>query len=513
MGNHLWTVQLTPSGASTNALANEEAIDMEVENNELYVLGNTTSPFKGPLIGAGDSFLLRLDPSNGSEIEGIQFGTTAIDASRSISVDGLNVYLIGTTQGDLAGTGNAGDYDIFVRKYLLPPTIIDDDSDTIDDSTDNCAPLTYCPSNYSSCYNPDQLDSDSDLAGDVCDSCPASVGSCSGSDSQTCDSSGCTLSVADPNSGGFNTITVPAGTLSEPTSFSMTMFDSSPPGFDFFDVGVAENFSLFFVFTPSGLTFSPPVTIEIRYNDGFGYLAQSGDLTIFQNSGGNWNPVPGSCVPDADYDDTSNGSCFVEVTSFSAFVVAGPGGGTGNGGADVSTLSATLKKKNALENMLLSSKVMRNRFKSSLLLACAEKLGNNNDKAKAQAELAYSDEIALLSNNGKNKFSKEVKECAEQEYLNSVEELIDIKCFRKDVQESERNGARFADAPQPPKEEFESFGEECESVLRKELLNEPIEIDSNGDDRESGIGFTSFFTAPVIWGAVFAVLLIGFLRR
>ena len=322
LGNHLWTVQLTPSGASTNALANEEAIDMEVENNELYVLGNTTSPFKGPLIGAGDSFLLRLDPSNGSEIEGIQFGTTAIDASRSISVDGLNVYLIGTTQGDLAGTGNAGDYDIFVRKYLLPPTIIDDDSDTIDDSTDNCAPLTYCPSNYSSCYNPDQLDSDSDLAGDVCDSCPASVGSCSGSDSQTCDSSGCTLSVADPNSGGFNTITVPSGTLSDPTSFSMTMFDESPPGFNNFDVGGADVFSLFFVFTPSGLSFNPPITLELRYNDGGQFLAEQGLLTVYVNEGSGWIQQPANCVADADFTD-GIGTCFLTVSNFTAFVVAG----------------------------------------------------------------------------------------------------------------------------------------------------------------------------------------------
>ena len=71
---------------------------------------------------------------------------------------------------------------------------------------------------------------------------------------------------------------------------------------------------------------------------------------------------------------------------------------------DVSVLSATLKKKNALENMLLHSNVLRSRFKRALHLACAEKLGSDGDKAKAAAETFFVDDIALLSGNGKNEF-------------------------------------------------------------------------------------------------------------
>ena len=126
---------------------------------------------------------------------------------------------------------------------------------------------------------------------------------------------------------------------------------------------------------------------------------------------------------------------------------------------DVSVLSATLKKKNALENMLLHSNVLRSRFKRALHLACAEKLGSDGDKAKAAAETFFVDDIALLSGNGKNEFSQKVRDCAAEAYAESVQELIDIKCFGKDIKTDDRED----DVGIPGRSSFAACGQQGDS--------------------------------------------------
>ena len=155
-----------------------------------------------------------------------------------------------------------------------------------------------------------------------------------------------------------------------------------------------------------------------------------------------------------------------------------------NGDDSVKILGDTLKTKNMLENMLLHSASMRNRFRKALEIQCAEELGNSSDKKAAEnekagllelkelvktggapedddedkcgkgktqichippgnpkntQELCVSDKavdthLAHGDNMGKcEKFSDKVKECAKEKYVEAVQQLIDIKCFGKDV--------------------------------------------------------------------------------
>ncbi|MCK5606380.1 SBBP repeat-containing protein, partial [Candidatus Pacearchaeota archaeon] len=67
--------------------------------------------------GSADVFITKYDAS-GNRLWIKQFGSTDWDDSSGIAVDANgNSYVTGNTSGDLAGTGHAGLYDVFMTKY------------------------------------------------------------------------------------------------------------------------------------------------------------------------------------------------------------------------------------------------------------------------------------------------------------------------------------------------------------------------------------------------------------
>ena len=128
----------------------------------------------------------------------------------------------------------------------------DIDGDGVDDDVDNC------PSDY----NPDQLDSDNDSDGEVCDFCPDDA-------TDTCDpdsSANAYVSAVDgatlttPN--GHASFNVPSGALSADSSMSITQTTPSEPNVRIEDSqGIIVNQ---YSFTPTGAIFNAPVTITVE---------------------------------------------------------------------------------------------------------------------------------------------------------------------------------------------------------------------------------------------------------
>jgi hypothetical protein len=92
----------------------------------VYVAGSTAGDMDGvgfgdPLFGGTDFFLAKFDP-DGSFLGTRQLGTTATDEANGVSVDGAgNVYVAGSTAGDLddVGFGDplSGGVDLFLAKF------------------------------------------------------------------------------------------------------------------------------------------------------------------------------------------------------------------------------------------------------------------------------------------------------------------------------------------------------------------------------------------------------------
>jgi hypothetical protein len=118
-GNLLFTRQL-------GTLAADEARGVAVDGvGNIFVTGTTGQDLDGPLIGdpfvgATDFFLAKFGPS-GSLLFTRQLGTLADDRGFAVAVDGAgNVYVTGTTAGDLDGPGVdpfVGGTDIFLAKF------------------------------------------------------------------------------------------------------------------------------------------------------------------------------------------------------------------------------------------------------------------------------------------------------------------------------------------------------------------------------------------------------------
>jgi hypothetical protein len=131
----------------------------------------------------------------------------------------------------------------------------DTDADGICDGLDNCPAES----------NPDQLNSDGEGGGDVCDACPlpASTPACSCSGTAAGESIGSagpsTLTTPDGNV----SVTIPEGSLDGETSITIT------PGLCEFKVGTPTAAVPVFSseFGPDGQTFDPPVTITWQWDD------------------------------------------------------------------------------------------------------------------------------------------------------------------------------------------------------------------------------------------------------
>jgi len=105
-----WSRQLGTSGRDRGfGLATDSLQNVFVAGYTEGVLGATSA-------GEYDGFLSKFDTAGGLKWTR-QFGTSAWDLPRALSVDANgNAYVTGSTRGSLAGA-NVGDYDVFVTKY------------------------------------------------------------------------------------------------------------------------------------------------------------------------------------------------------------------------------------------------------------------------------------------------------------------------------------------------------------------------------------------------------------
>jgi hypothetical protein len=112
-GSEVWTTQI-----GTSEWDSGRSISVDIFGNA-YITGFTRGDIGGPNAGDIDAFLIKFD-SGGNELWSTQLGTSTYDTSSGIAMDTSgNVYISGTTDGDLGGP-SAGGYDAFLVKYEVP---------------------------------------------------------------------------------------------------------------------------------------------------------------------------------------------------------------------------------------------------------------------------------------------------------------------------------------------------------------------------------------------------------
>ncbi len=111
-GNKIWTRQW---GTNLDDLGFGVAVD---GFGNIYVTGYTPGELDGNTnAGYSDIFLTKFD-SSGNKIWTKQWGTNLDDLGFGVSVDGSgNIYVTGSTTGELDGNTNAGSSDIFLTKF------------------------------------------------------------------------------------------------------------------------------------------------------------------------------------------------------------------------------------------------------------------------------------------------------------------------------------------------------------------------------------------------------------
>ncbi len=113
-GNELWSRQI-----GTSDLDRGWSVAVDGAGN-IFISGDTEGDLGGPNTGNKDAFLAKFD-SSGSLLWTQQIGSTQLDQSWTVTVDGSgNAYITGQTRGNLGGP-NAGDYDAFLVKYSPIP--------------------------------------------------------------------------------------------------------------------------------------------------------------------------------------------------------------------------------------------------------------------------------------------------------------------------------------------------------------------------------------------------------
>lgn len=111
-GNELWTRQF---GSWERDFARAVAVN---DAGDAYVVGDTYGTLPGQVSAGGyDAFVRRYDPA-GNELWTRQFGGGGGEGAWGVALDGAgNAYVVGTTGAALAGQAPAGSFDAFVRKY------------------------------------------------------------------------------------------------------------------------------------------------------------------------------------------------------------------------------------------------------------------------------------------------------------------------------------------------------------------------------------------------------------
>ncbi|NEP21093.1 MAG: PEP-CTERM sorting domain-containing protein [Moorea sp. SIO3I6] len=100
-GQQQWVKQLGTSGE-------DRSFDISFDSNDnVYIAGTTTGNLGGSVVGGDDAYFIKLD-SNGNTLLSQQYGTSQFDTAFAIDVDNNgNIYTGGYTTGDLGGV-NAG---------------------------------------------------------------------------------------------------------------------------------------------------------------------------------------------------------------------------------------------------------------------------------------------------------------------------------------------------------------------------------------------------------------------
>ena len=109
-GTAAWTRQFgTPES--------DEILSMAIDASGLYLAGMTTGTLGGQTTaGSADAFIRKYD-FDGRVVWTRQFGTSQYDDALGIAVGARGVYVAGNTRGAWPGRQNAGDYDVYVRKF------------------------------------------------------------------------------------------------------------------------------------------------------------------------------------------------------------------------------------------------------------------------------------------------------------------------------------------------------------------------------------------------------------
>ncbi len=119
MGADLTGVQVTCNASQqlgTDGDDEARAVISDADGN-LYVAGVTTGSFGGPNAGGTDGFLIKLD-WEGVLLWKRQFGSAGDDNINAISFSSTgDLYLVGSTTGNVDSNTNVGDADILIAKY------------------------------------------------------------------------------------------------------------------------------------------------------------------------------------------------------------------------------------------------------------------------------------------------------------------------------------------------------------------------------------------------------------
>ena len=111
-GNGIWTRQFGTTGDDSSLAL---AID---SGGNVYVAGEVGDALPGQTgMGSIDVWVRKYD-SQGTELWTHQFGTTGSDSGLGLGIDNVgDLYLAGSTSGELLSQAYAGDTDAFLSKY------------------------------------------------------------------------------------------------------------------------------------------------------------------------------------------------------------------------------------------------------------------------------------------------------------------------------------------------------------------------------------------------------------